>query len=326
MEDLSQADLMYPADAQPRQARGWFFTINGSETDVEEWDAELHTRVDSINEGGDALVRCLAWQPEIGENGNHHLQGCLQTKRPARLSAVKSWLPGQAHLQVRRGTWAQAKRYCTKVDTRKPGALPMVCGDEPRQGARNDLVSIKERIDSGAKEAEIAEEFFGQWVRYYKAFNRYRGIKLPNRNFPTFTQVYWGPPGTGKTRRAFDEAGPDAYWLPKPNGSRVFWDGYEGQEHVVIDEFFGWMPRDLMCRVCDRYPFRVETKGGSVPFVAKKIWITSNSPPAEWWSRIGLGPMRRRLTAPLGSSIKIVGEGDLVLAEPGLELPVSIVD
>ena len=296
-------------------SRNWCFTLNNP---TDEFLAELHRMVQEINDGGHEHVRFIVFQEEVGENGTHHVQGYVILKRKVRMRQAKSWLPGEPHMEVRRGTHQEAKDYCTKAETRKAGTQPMMAGDEPAPGARSDLVSIKNRLDAGAKEAEIADEFFGQWVRYHKAFVRYRGIKLPNRNSPTFTQVYWGPPGTGKTRAAFDEAGPDAYWLPKPNGSRVFWDGYEGQEHVVIDEFFGWMPRDLMCRICDRYPFRVETKGGSVPFVAKKIWITSNSPPVEWWSRIGLGPMRRRLEAPLGNSLKITGDGHREPEESGL--------
>lgn len=285
-------------------SRAWILTLNNYSS--EELDG-FRRLAETLNGEGHPKVRFLSFQEEIGESGTPHLQAYCLFKDKIRMSAVKDRLPGgsRLHCEIRRGTHQEAKEYTQKSDSRKEGGLSMIAGDEPAPGSRSDLVRVKQRIDAGAKEAEIADEFFGQWCRYHKAFQRYRGIKLPNRNWVTHTQVLWGPPGTGKTRAAFDEAGPDAYWLPKPNGSRVFWDGYEGQENVVIDEFFGWMPRDLMCRICDRYPFRVETKGGSVPFVAKKIWITSNSPPVEWWTRIGLGPMSRRLTPPLGSCVKM---------------------
>lgn len=295
--------------------------------DYEEHMPAIMRIIEELNGEGHSEIKFLAFQEEVcPDTGRPHLQGYAIFHKKMRYVQAARLLPGNGHCENRKGTHEEMLEYVTKDSTRKEGGQRIVAGVEPRPGTRSDLVSIKARLDQGAKEAEIADEFFGQWVRYHKAFVRYRGIKLPNRNFPTFTQVYWGPPGTGKTRAAFDEAGPDAYWLPKPNGSRVFWDGYEGEEHVVIDEFFGWMPRDLMCRICDRYPFRVETKGGSVPFVAKKIWITSNSPPCEWWTRIGLGPMVRRLTQPLGSSVKVTGEGHREPEHPGLEAEISIVD
>jgi len=33
----------------------------------------------------------------------------------------------------------------------------------------------------------------------------------------------------------------------------------------------------------DRYPFKVEIKGGSLHFRAKYIYITSNQDPTEWY-------------------------------------------
>ena len=70
-----------------------------------------------------------------------------------------------------------------------------------------------------------------------------------------------------------------AYWKQRSN----WWDGYSTQETVVLDEFYGWLPFDLLLRLCDRYPLLVETKGGQVQFVAKTIIITSNSLPSNWY-------------------------------------------
>ncbi len=161
---------------------------------------------------------------------------------------------------------------------------------------------MKRKIDEGCTELQLADEHFGEWCRYYKAFERYKKLKKGNcRNWATFTEVYWGAPGLGKSRRAHHEY-PDAYWLAKPRSgsSGAWWDSYDGEEVVIIDEFYGWISRDLMCRICDRYPLLVETKGGSVPLLAKKIIITSNKKPAEWWPRVGLGAMERRLSGELG--------------------------
>lgn len=299
------------APSQP--SKGWVFTVNNP-TDVDdpsEWiDGET--------------VQYAKWQLERGESGTLHWQGHVVLKTKQRLSGVKRLLHSTAHWEIRRGTLDQADDYCSKEETRVEG--PYDFGDRPAsgRGGRSDLLEVKRMLDAGKRELEVAESHFGQWCRYHKAFKLYAGMKMPVRSWVTFTTVYWGDPGVGKTRRIVEEAGSDnTYWLPKPNGTRVFWDGYEGQENVVIDEFFGWMPRDLMCRLCDRYPFRVETKGGSVPFTAKKIWITSNNPPNAWWPRIGLGPMRRRLSGEHGVSFKMLQGGDLQGPDSGLE-PVLI--
>ena len=97
------------------------------------------------------------------------------------------------------------------------------------------------------------EECFPVFAKYPKLYDNYLAIKNGNqqRHWKTEVVVYWGPPGTGKTRRAQFEAGKDAYWLRKPisrNGA-LWWDGYEGQDVVVIDEFYGWIARDFMQRM-----------------------------------------------------------------------------
>jgi hypothetical protein len=258
------------------------------------------------------------WQLERGENGTDHIQGYVVFANKMSLRQLKAF-NGRAHFEQRRGNHTQAKDYCSKEDSRiAPGDE---WGDEPRgQGHRSDLEQVREKIKGGAGPVQIAEEHFGTWCRYHRAFQEYRNLITPPRNFITFTTVYWGEPGVGKTRLISETVDPtDVYWLPKPNGTRVFWDGYSGQSDVVIDEFFGWLPRDFMCRLCDRQPFRVETKGGSVNFVAKRVFITSNNSPAQWWSRLGLGPFRRRLQDDLGVCYKMEEGGVLSVAGVGLE-------
>lgn len=92
--------------------------------------------------------------------------------------------------------------------------------------------------------------------------------------------VYYGATGTGKSRRAWDEAGPDAY-CKDPRSK--FWCGYQGQQHVIVDEFRGGIDISHMLRWLDRYPVRVEIKGSSRPLRATKIWITSNVHPMNWY-------------------------------------------
>jgi len=72
----------------------------------------------------------------------------------------------------------------------------------------------------------------------------------------------------------------DAY--PKDPRTK-FWDGYNGQQHVVIDEFRGSIDISHMLRWLDRYPVIVEVKGSSTCLVATTIWITSNLDPRDWY-------------------------------------------
>lgn len=97
--------------------------------------------------------------------------------------------------------------------------------------------------------------------------------------------VYWGPTGSGKSRRAWEEATFDAY--PKDPMTK-FWDGYQGQENVVIDEYRGDISISHLLRWFDRYPVCVEAKHGGTVLKATRIWITSNLHPEEWYPNLDI--------------------------------------
>lgn len=133
-------------------------------------------------------------------------------------------------------------------------------------------------LDEGKTEKEIVDEDFGSWVRHYRAFREYRLMQSTPRNHAVEVIVLQGPTGTGKSKFAMD-AYPDAYWKQRSQ----WWDGYCNQETIILDEFYGWIPFDLLLRLCDRYPLLLETKGGQVQCVAKRVVITTNSLPGNWY-------------------------------------------
>lgn len=68
----------------------------------------------------------------------------------------------------------------------------------------------------------------------------------------------------------------------KPHGK--WWQRYDGEHTVIMDDFYGWVPYDEMLRIMDRYPHKVETKGGYKEFLSKQLIITSNLHPCEWYN------------------------------------------
>jgi len=279
--------------------RNWFFTLNNP------IDDQIPTTWIGVVYG--------VWQKEQGAEGTVHLQGYVHLENPKALGAMKIICP-QAHWEPRRGSHEQAKAYCSKAETRLAGPWFINPDKEPHQGQgkRNDLMALKESIDSGVTISDLAEEHFGTMAKYSRWAKEYMILKgLNKRNWVTFTTVVWGPTGTGKTRSVQEKAGPKAYWMKKPGmGQTVFFDGYDGEEDVVIDEFYGWIPYDLLLRMCDRYPLLVDTKGGAVSFCPKRIWITSNVEPRKWYPKAWTPAMERRLAEPLGKVEYLGPRGD----------------
>lgn len=268
--------------------RYWCFTINNP-TELIDTSEKLWKKNLSV----------LVYQKEIGENGTPHYQGYLELVTPRRLTWLKKVIP-TAHLEPRKGSRGQALQYVIKEDSAVADSLQLFGISlpqvkkiiaKPKSKNQTQMLEIKSKLDSGSLEVDIADNYFNIWVRYYRAFERYRLLKATPRNFVTEVIVLQGPTGTGKSRWAMDNL-PGAYWKQRGN----WWDGYSNHEYVVIDEFYGWLPFDLLLRLCDRYPLQVETKGGQTNFCARKICITTNKEPPLWYKDVYFASFARRVT------------------------------
>jgi len=94
--------------------------------------------------------------------------------------------------------------------------------------------------------------------------------------------VLWGPSGTFKTYTALKVL-PEAYiWGPE---QLKWFDGYDGHKHLILDEFRGGVHFQFafLLRLLDRYPMKVEVKGGMREFIADIIYITSPLHPKDWY-------------------------------------------
>ena len=65
----------------------------------------------------------------------------------------------------------------------------------------------------------------------------------------------------------------------KPRG--MWWNRYDQQDIVFMEEFHGHMPFNDFLRLSDEGEFLCEVKGGYVQFNSKGIIITSNRAPNE---------------------------------------------
>lgn len=152
---------------------------------------------------------------------------------------------------------------------------------------------IKQMIDEGKSDLEIAEFNFNLFCTKFTGISRYRLLKTTPRDSAITPNVIViiGPTGTGKSRWALDHF-PNAFWKTKGQ----WWDTYHQQTAVIIDEFYGWLPYDFTLRLTDRYPMQVEIKGGAVQMVAHTFIFTSNKYPHQWWKDIYFKAFERRVS------------------------------
>lgn len=117
------------------------------------------------------------------------------------------------------------------------------------------------------------------FVKFHRGLREYQLITQTRRNWKTEVFWFWGPTGTGKSRWAW-ETYPDAYG--KAAGTK-WWCGYTDQDTAIIDDFrpSKEMPFNFILNLFDRYPLLLETKGGQVQCLFKKIIVTCPYSPKD---------------------------------------------
>lgn len=262
--------------------RNWCFTLHIDEQRANDTDA-----LSSFISVGDN-VRYAVWQLErCPQTQRPHIQGYIEFNSPLRISAVKRIVGDAAHLEQRRGTREQAREYCQKEDSRAAG--PWECGDfdTVKPGRRTDLDDVAQLICSGAKLSEIVESHPTQFIKFSKGIQALHTMRSQAgakhwRNLNVM--VYWGEAGSGKTRKAIEEAEDDFFILDQ--GERVWFDGYDGEGTLIIDDFYGWIRWGQFLRILDGHPYRCEIKGGFRWAQWTRVVITSNCQPSDWYESV----------------------------------------
>lgn len=236
-----------------------------------------------------ARVRYAIWQREVGAQGTPHLQGYLECFRRTTLRQLQEFIP-LAHFERRRRTRDQARAYARKEETRAAGPWELGTWIPDSSGEYDSLEGLKHRMDTGATTRDLLTDCFATMAKHYRFAEYYRRNMGERRRSKSVVRLFVGPTDVGKSYRV-RQLSPDAYWL---SGTKWF-DDYDGHSDVVLDEFKGHLPLQLLLRILDENPLNVENKGGHVNFNPKNIFITSNYIPSDWYSTEVLGRQRDAL-------------------------------
>lgn len=240
--------------------------------------------VDSFDSGAplNPKVHYIKGQKEIGSNTDFvHWQLLVHSKRMT-LSALKVIFP-RAHIEPSRSSAAEA--YVWKEETRVEGTQFELGAKPFKRNSKTDWAAVRVAAESGNLSV-VPDDVF---IRCYSNLRRIQlDHQRPQDRGTVKIRLFLGPSGTGKSFSAFGAFGTEAYYSKIP--TTKWWDGYQGEKNIIIDEFRGQVSISLVLRWLDPagYPLTLEVKGGGCVAHFTNVIITSNLHPLEWYPELDL--------------------------------------
>lgn len=269
-------------------------------------------------------LRYIIGQQEIcPTTGKIHWQMYAEFTDSVSMKFVKETLgDNTVHIEQAKGTALQNKAYCHKDESSNGFRFEhgKAGGD---QGKRTDLLELKDQILGGQKTArDVLIEDPVAYHQYGRTIEKLQSVaeRKVFRTWMTKGIWLWGATGTGKSERAFKDYNPDTHYSLNVEDSG-WWEGYNGHEIVIIDDFRGNIPYAELLKLVDRNPKGVKQRfKGDVPFLAKTVIITSSMPPDRVYKNLAkedsLEQLYRRFEVICTNAPEADGSGQRVILEP----------
>jgi len=266
----------------PERTRRWAGTLNNpTEQDIRSF--RLRTPPASS-------IRAMVAQIEKGDNGTVHIQFYVEFHGPKNMRQAKAVLGDRVHIEQAMGTAEQNRHYCSKP---RLGCQCNHCVGAVRlegpwefgefgggQGERTDLQEAADTIVNGGSIRDIDPSLI---VKYANGFRALQAMKQEKTRELFMCLTIVGPPGIGKShivRTTF--ANTPTFNTLFGNGG-IWFQEYSGQKVIVIDEYKGQIQLQKLLGIADKWPIRLECKGGSFAAEHDLLVLISNSPPSQWY-------------------------------------------
>lgn len=260
----------------------WCFTEN-NEPDT------FRINLPTLFENQKNIIKYICGQLEVASTGQMHFQGYVQLKVTQRLSWLRNNISATAHFEAQKArSNAAARDYTMKEDETTVADTFIELGKFAKgPGERTDLKPFKDAIIAGSTQRELLEDYLMEIAKFPKLYNTIRALNKPVREGEFRVVLYYGEPGTGKTRKVWEDH-PD-HWAV-PIGDKIWFDGYDMHKVVLFDDFAGAASKVSLndtLRMLDRYPVQAPVKGSYTWYMPEIIYITTNLHPRGWYKWLG---------------------------------------
>lgn len=262
------------------QSRKWQITLNFKTKQIDH--AAIKKKLSEIKP---IQYYCMA--DEIGlKEKTPHTHIFIACSSPVRFSTIKRHFP-EGHIEQARGSCEENKSYIEKSgkwesdpkgDTSMKGSFEE-WGEMPveRQGARSDLDFLYQLVKDGKSNFEILEENSDYLLRLTDIERVRQTVKAEEfrTKFREMQVTYlWGKTGSGKTRYVMEREGYAAVY--RVTEYEHPFDGYAGQETLVLDEYRSQLKISELLNLLDGYPLELRCRYSNKTACFTTVYIISN--------------------------------------------------
>lgn len=273
-----KAAQKYSGNTKPSRIRSWVYT--SFLTEAPEWDPKV--------------MNWLIYAPETcPKSKKHHWQCFVYLKNGKTFNSAQKYLKGHHIEEMKEGaTFLDQWKYIVGPWNRDGKMKPFnplfkEFGKCPKQGCRTDLLKHRDALINGETTVdEICIDYPHVYHIYGRTLNRIEDIILRKKWRTKMTKGiwYWGPTGSGKSHKQFKNFNNKTHYVYKNDGG--WWDGYTGQETVIINDFRGGIKYNEMLQIVDKWPYSVRRRNREpMPFLAKLVIISSDKRPKKVYAR-----------------------------------------
>ena len=257
-------------------SRGYVLTLNNPTIKKEDL-------LENFKENYEKTLKYCVLSLEKGESGTQHIQGYVEFKSPITFTSLKGFLPN-AHLEPRRGSPLQASNYVKGVGDHKDKSGEILeeaieFGELPvGKGKRSDLDDIADLLEQGATPEEIRKAYPSQYLRLRSHIRTLHQEMQAEKYKKTIRDLdvffITGGSRTGKTSGVYN-------YFDFENAYRVTnydhpYDGYEGQDILILEEFHGQLQMSELLQLLEGYPMKLRARYYDRQAAYTKVCIITN--------------------------------------------------
>ena len=244
-----------------------------------------------------------------------HIQGYLQTTGYTRWDAVKRRLGcDDLHLEAARSSAGSNIECCKKSGDYEQFGVAILSGGTPaanheKSGAvKTEILRLLKEENYGV---DALIERYPTHLDFIIKINRLRH----RRSGRAFCLYLYGSPGSGKTYSTEKVCKTLGLSLWKKCPGNKWFDGYEGQDVILFEEFTSCVTCSTFLSLCDSHPPLMEIKGGQCSISTPVYIFCTNISPEEQYPDLPV--MRKK--AFLRRLDRVVCTDDLhIVVEPPL--------